>query len=181
MELFETSGTKRVTISEIAHKAGVSQVTIYNHFQSKELLIRDMMKNLILQSVEKFEEIVRNSESFTEKIQKILFMETEVNRKGHWELIKTAAENDPEVRRFVDSTFGVQMKQQLLALVHEGQRQECINPELSSESILMHIDIFQSYFFDHDDFLTDPRNNSRLVDNRFSLFWHGLDGKRVNR
>ncbi|MBO8138704.1 MAG: helix-turn-helix transcriptional regulator [Desulfotomaculum sp.] len=35
---------RRVTINQIAKKAGVSQVTIYNHFDSKEELVRDVVR-----------------------------------------------------------------------------------------------------------------------------------------
>ena len=34
LELFKVYGFKKVSINDIASKAGVSQVTIYNHFGS---------------------------------------------------------------------------------------------------------------------------------------------------
>ena len=43
LELFKTYGFKKVSISDIAHKAGVSPVTIYNHFGSKDELVRDVV------------------------------------------------------------------------------------------------------------------------------------------
>ena len=37
-ELFSQFGVMKVSIADIARKAGVSQATIYNHFGSKEAL-----------------------------------------------------------------------------------------------------------------------------------------------
>jgi len=48
LELFQTYGFKKASINEIAHKAGVSQVTIYNHFGSKEGLVREVVKKLYI-------------------------------------------------------------------------------------------------------------------------------------
>ena len=39
LSLFQQYGVQKVTISEIAKKANVSQVTIYNYFESKDNLL----------------------------------------------------------------------------------------------------------------------------------------------
>ena len=44
MELFGAYGFGKVSINDIARKAGVSHVTIYNHFNSKEELISDVVR-----------------------------------------------------------------------------------------------------------------------------------------
>ncbi len=41
--LFKTYGFKKVSMGEIASKAGISPVTIYNHFNNKEELVRDII------------------------------------------------------------------------------------------------------------------------------------------
>lgn len=47
LELFKAYGFGKVTVNDIAYEANVSQVTIYNHFGSKEKLVREVIINLL--------------------------------------------------------------------------------------------------------------------------------------
>ena len=40
LELFQVHGIKKTTTNDIAREAGVSPATVYNHFGSKEDLVR---------------------------------------------------------------------------------------------------------------------------------------------
>ena len=42
-ELFAQFGVERVSMADIARKAGVSQATIYNNFANKETLTREFV------------------------------------------------------------------------------------------------------------------------------------------
>jgi AcrR family transcriptional regulator len=46
-ELFSQFGVDKVSIADIAHKAGVSQATIYNNFSNKESLAREFVTNAV--------------------------------------------------------------------------------------------------------------------------------------
>jgi AcrR family transcriptional regulator len=43
LELFEKFGYNKVTVAEIAKRASVSQVSIYNFFESKENLKKELL------------------------------------------------------------------------------------------------------------------------------------------
>jgi len=45
-KLFSQFGVEKVSIVDIARKAGVSQATIYNNFGSKEALVREFVTPL---------------------------------------------------------------------------------------------------------------------------------------
>ena len=45
LELFQTYGFEKVSIGEIARRAGVSQVTIYNHFESKDAILEEIFEH----------------------------------------------------------------------------------------------------------------------------------------
>lgn len=51
LALFMEYGIQRVSITEIAKKANVSQVTIYTYFESKENLVRLVFKFYVDQSM----------------------------------------------------------------------------------------------------------------------------------
>jgi AcrR family transcriptional regulator len=51
--LFVEQGIKKTSLEEIAHRAGVTRVTVYRHFGDKESLVRDMFS----EAAEVFEDI----------------------------------------------------------------------------------------------------------------------------
>ena len=73
LELFRTYGFQKVSIAEIARGAGVSQVTIYNHFDSKEGLVRDVLKWHMSDLLDKYLGIMNSDEPFMEKLENIVF------------------------------------------------------------------------------------------------------------
>ena len=46
-ELFSKFGADKVSVNDIARKAGVSQATIYNNFGSKDELVHDYRKSIV--------------------------------------------------------------------------------------------------------------------------------------
>ena len=72
LELFQAFGFKKVSMSEIASRAGVSPVTIYNHFGSKRELIRDVVKSLSQNTLEKFRAVIESETPFIEKLETII-------------------------------------------------------------------------------------------------------------
>ena len=57
-ELFSQHGVDKVSVMDIAHKAGVSQVTIYNNFGSKEALAREFVGFMVDMLENRVQEIV---------------------------------------------------------------------------------------------------------------------------
>src|SRR5690625_2362082 len=72
-DLFQLYGVQKVTIAEIAKKANVSQVTIYNYFQSKDNLIRSVFKYYVDRIWEEQKKLLLSDLSFHEKLEKIIF------------------------------------------------------------------------------------------------------------
>src|SRR5512146_1125543 len=78
-ELFSSRGLKDVTIAEIASKANVSQVSIYNFFQSKENLVRQALFVYMDERMKESERILESEIPFREKLER-LFSITEAAR-----------------------------------------------------------------------------------------------------
>ena len=56
-ELFSRFGADKVSVNDIARKAGVSQATIYNNFGSKDELVHDYRKSIVDGIAGRFREI----------------------------------------------------------------------------------------------------------------------------
>ncbi|MDI3410228.1 TetR/AcrR family transcriptional regulator [Bacillus sonorensis] len=59
LEMLKTWEPRRIRITDIAKKANVSQVTIYNYFGSKEALLEDVFKDYIDQAVNEFADYMK--------------------------------------------------------------------------------------------------------------------------
>src|SRR5690606_40823795 len=73
LSLFQEYGVQKVTIAEIAKKAHVSQVTIYNYFESKDNLVYHVFKyyvdNIWEEQKEMLESDIPRSEEHTSELQ----------------------------------------------------------------------------------------------------------------
>lgn len=67
-ELFSQFGVDKVSMADIARKAGVSPATIYNNFESKETLAREFVSGMVEGLVSRAQEIITPQGSYQEKI-----------------------------------------------------------------------------------------------------------------
>lgn len=72
LNMLSTSSMKEIRIADIAREAGVSQVTIYNYFGSKEALIREIFLEFMESILDEFEAVVTGEAALKEKIEFII-------------------------------------------------------------------------------------------------------------
>lgn len=98
-------GIQKVSIAEIAEKANVSQVTIYNYFESKHKLSKDVFEYYITKASEDFEKLVYSDLPFPEKIKQIIFNKKEISKQIHQEfyyfLMKEYADEGNILEKFM--------------------------------------------------------------------------------
>ncbi len=178
LELFKIYGMKKVSINDIASRAAVSPVTIYNHFGSKEELVRDVVKQLILSLQQKYQAIIEGDKPFLEKLESIIFDKTEIARDYNAEFIQRAISNDPEIQQFINSIWETKVTQMMVDFFEEGRRQGYINPELSQETILLYTEIFRQGIMAHPGLFVGPEHNEKLVRELSYLYLYGVMGRR---
>ena len=62
--LFSERGFNEVKIEHIAKEANVSQVTIYNHFGSKDALFRELIQEFIICEFQYYKDLARKNYLF---------------------------------------------------------------------------------------------------------------------
>jgi AcrR family transcriptional regulator len=82
LSLFARKGLS-VTIDEIAKTAGLSKGLIYSHYQSKEALIAELVRQAAVISGTSIKEIADGDSSAAEKIKQITAMMCEMLSNGH--------------------------------------------------------------------------------------------------
>jgi len=178
LELFKVYGFKKVSINDIARKADVSQVTIYNHFGSKDGLVREVVKAQLMGILERAREIMKEDRPFPEKLETIVFDKTKIASQYRGELMQTAAQNDPEMRQWIDSWWQSDVNQITVDLLEEGKRQSYINTQQSEEILILYLEILRRGVFASPDLLANLEPDVELYRKLNHLFIYGLMGKR---
>lgn len=182
--LFGQFGVEKVTIADIARKAGVSQATIYNNFGSKDALAREFVTAMVEQLVHRVEEVISTDQTYQEKMLAFIRFISEIT--GHGRPIGTDVtvfassddlRNDPLIKSVRDSAQD-RVADLLLGLVEEGKKQGQISPDLSEEA-------FRIYFLAFMNIFTEPQLQRRffgepeLARDLGSLMMYGLGDRLV--
>ena len=176
LELFKSYGFEKVTINDIARSASVSQVTIYNHFGSKEELVREVTKTFLQSLLENYRAIIKGEGTFIEKLEQIVFDKIEMLSQYHGEFTQKMIRVDPEIRQFIDSTWWQEVNQLTVDLFNEGKREGYVNQEMSQEAILVYNEILRRGIFASSS-LVNIVQNVELIRELMTLFCYGLMGK----
>jgi AcrR family transcriptional regulator len=173
LELFRVHGFKKVSINDIASKAGVSPATIYNHFGSKEGLVRETLKQHIRNNLTRYKKIIESDRPFPDRMEAIVFAKETIAQQYSTELIQTALSDDPEIRQFLEAKYR-DIAKRISDFYQEGKRQGYINPKISQEAIMLYFDILRRGITDYAGIFTTPERNARLVREISSLYLYGL-------
>ena len=182
-ELFSQFGVDKVSMTDIARTAGVSQATIYNNFGSKEALAREFVASAVESLVSRIQEFLIPERSYQEKMtaffQFISTMMTGDKPSPSGNTIFTSSldlQNDPEIKR-IRMEAQEKMIALMLGLIEEGRQQGQVNPELSEEALRIYFTIFMDVFT-HSEFQRQYSRRPNLVDELGSLMLYGLNGEK---
>ena len=183
-ELFCQFGVERVSIVDIARKAGVSQATIYNNFGSKETLVREFVTTMVDQLVNRVQEVLSYDKPYWEKMAAFINIIAEMMANGRPSegnvtgfTNNYALQNDPEIKKIRDSAQG-RMTDLLLGLIREGKEQGQIHSDISEDALLVYFKAFMDIFIDPQ-FQQQYYKNPKVVQDLGSLMIYGLGGQHT--
>lgn len=179
IELFRTYGFEKVSLVDIARKAHVSHVTIYNHFGGKEDLVRDIIETAIAEVVEASREVIDSDIPFLEKLERIIAYKMDTAGQYHGELMRTAVQDNPAMREFIESLWAREVDDLVRKLIAEGKELGYINRELSQEAILYYFDIIKNGAFASAGLLDTIKVDARLAHDLNCLFLYGLVDRKL--
>ncbi len=177
LELFRVHGIRKAAINDIAQKAGVSPATVYNHFGSKEDLVRSAVKHFLTSAVADLRKIIEGGLPFLEKLEQIILYKSDILGQYQGEFMQTLISEDPEIRHIVDAVYLVEIRQSIIDFYEEGKRQGYVNPELSTETIMRYSLIVRSGMAAESSLSEDPEHNRKWLQELTPLFLYGRLGK----
>lgn len=166
-------GSEKISIREIAKIAGVSQVTIYNHFENKEALIKHTMEILIDEVLLEYDTIIDLDILFEEKLKKIFDIRKAISGQGILFSLTKIAKSDSYIAEKIETDLQRKMKISFLKLIQYGKDEGKINYNTNDNAILTYFQIFKSYYIEPSNaklFIQDPE----LVFDIWELFWNGI-------
>jgi len=176
LELFRAYGFQKVSIGEIARRAGVSQVTIYNHFASKEGLVHDVLRWHMMDLLEKYMDIMNSEKPFLEKLESIVFDKSQMAAQFQGELMQTIIQDDPEIMEFIEQIYKTRINPAMIKFFNEGIQQGYITPKISMETILLYFEIIRHGFYDTDKVSEQVNKKPELLKELIQLMTYGLNG-----
>ncbi|MEA4898994.1 MAG: TetR/AcrR family transcriptional regulator [Christensenellaceae bacterium] len=173
LELFDQHGFDKVTVTEIAEKAHVSKVSIYNFFESKDNLRRVIVKDLLDESIARIKGLIDKEGDFVDKIEEYMQIRTWFFGKHNLRFFFEAVENDPELRQYFDD-FNATNKRLVMEFIEKGKRSGVFKPNASDSAIEICIDMIQTYLLHNREIHSRFEHNPELVREVNMLFLDGL-------
>lgn len=178
-ELFSAYGVQKVSIAEIAKKAKVSQVTIYNYFGSKDELLRDVTISLLEKRLKDDADVIESDLPFPEKIETYISEKTNELSAMNPDFLKSMMSEDPILRQMSEDFTKNKYIPLLLELIEKGREEGYIHHHISNEAILIYINMFRED--KRSNGLFDIEHSRSLFKELVTLFFYGIFGKSVDK
>jgi AcrR family transcriptional regulator len=169
-ELFSKFGADKVSVNDIARKAGVSQATIYNNFGSKDELIHDYRKSIVTLVASRFREILVWKKSYVEKFQGFLQSWIDIADRYKIEIEGSGTKQTRDV-------ISTEIENSFREFIKEGKEQGNLRSDLSDEAIITYIKFFQQGISNNAEIRDSMHRDPKLSQDLLSLFMYGFSGQ----
>ena len=169
-ELFSRFGADKVSVNDIARKAGVSQATIYNNFGSKDELVHDYRKTIVNGIASRFREILVWKKSYLEKFQGLLQSWIDVADRYKIEIESSGTTQSPDV-------ISMEIENSFRGFIKEGKEKGNLRSDLSEEAITAYIKFFQQGISNNPAIHDKMHRDEKLSSDLLSLFIYGIKGQ----
>lgn len=171
--LFQKEGIKKVSISRIAKEANVSQVTIYNYFESKEKLLYEALVYIVSQMWEEYRKLIDQPLSYEEKMKRFIFSESQAVHDLHEEFSDYMMDQFKIPGNFIERLYQEKALPAMMQLVQQGRDEGFIDSSISDTAIFVYLQMFTDYLQKEDAI----EQLVPLTEELMKLFFYGIAGK----
>jgi AcrR family transcriptional regulator len=174
-ELFSRFGADKVSINDIARKAGVSEATVYNNFGSKENLVRDYHGTIVEKIASSFRGIIVMKKSWVDKFQGFLQSWIDIADRYKLEIESTRYSDDSNQgdNESLNSVKG-EIENSFREFIKEGKEQKSLRSDISDEAIMTYIKFYQQGISNNPGIKERMRRDNKFSDDLLSLFMYGI-------
>ncbi len=173
-ELFMQYGFNKVSIADIARKASVSQVSIYNFFESKENLKRQLLKKLWENYYTAMISIIKNDGSIQNKIERLLFTVADYSRNYTANFMTESVRLQLENGEDASATQLADLDATVFSLLEQGKKVGVIRDSISTNAMVNFIEMFKYHIMHSPEAVAKYDMNPELLREMVSLFLAAL-------
>ncbi|MEK5414886.1 TetR family transcriptional regulator [Paenibacillus odorifer] len=177
MEMLKNWEPKRLRIADIAKEAGVSQVTIYNYFGSKEALLSESFKDFVQKEIQKFEDYIYQEHSLKEIMGYILTMERETYSGLSPATVKELMVEDQEMFHYIEERYANDILPVLVKMVEDGKARGEISNKVSTKGILSLMGMYMRNAGELLDEASKQEDMDAFIEEAIHIFFYGICGK----
>jgi len=174
LELFQQYGMNKVTVRDIASRAGVSHVTVYKYFQDKSDIIRRVIKTQSISVLEKLREIIAADIPLEEKLNALIFQRAQMAAQSKRNQIFNIIASDPELRDYFISVWQKETSRMELALLEEGIRKGYTHANVTKEMMHLYLEIIRDGLLSDESRLLRVLADEQTVKMLHDIVLHGL-------
>ncbi len=172
-ELFTERGVTDVGVGEIAAKAGVSQVSIYNYFGDKHTLAKEVLIAFLDKAIQEYEEILNRGIPFSEKLEIVMAKKHDAVIGASRSHFSEYAWSDKVLQQVYWEAAAVKSAHIYLRFIDLGKKEGAIDERIPNDAIL-------KYLYSSISILQEPeylKTSDEYKLGIFKLFLYGLLGK----
>ncbi len=136
LKLFRDKGYTNVSINELAAASGVSSVSIYNYFGSKEGLVKECARILMRETTQAVESLLSEGIGFKEKLLQAVTLCAEMPNKLLEHDFSPEAINDKVFLELFSESASDVRREILGAFIESGRQEGAIDASISTETVL---------------------------------------------
>lgn len=174
LELFKQHGFNKVSIADIASKASVSQVSIYNFFISKENLKKELLKTLWDNYYHMMLSNMESESSLRQKIEKLFYNIVTFSRNYSMNFMMESIRNQMEKEENTGEMQLQKIQEMTIDLLEQGKSAGVIKNTISTQVMIGYIEIFRFYFINNQEAVVKYDQNPELLAKMISLYLNAL-------
>lgn len=174
LSLYLKKGLQDTTVAEIAADAGVSKVTIFNYFGTKDNLIREVVLHYISEIYAEFHAIVHSDLSFETKLEKMMFLKSAELEHSSSEFIDEIMEEYNRTDSRIRELYEREGLELYMNLFMQGKNEGKIHDELTIEAMIVYLSIFSEGLRKKSIYSSVLPYTKEVME----LFLYGLAGKK---
>lgn len=174
LELFKKYGFNKVSIVDIASKASVSQVSIYNFFNSKENLKNELLKKLWENYYQEITSIIESDDPIQSKIEKFFYTVVEYSGNYSANFIAESFRNQLLKEENAAELQIKSIEKEITSLLNQGILEGVIKNNVSIHAMLSYIEMFRFYVINNPEAVLEYDRNPKLLKEMITLYLNAL-------
>lgn len=172
-QLFSKRGITDVSINEIATKAEVSQVSIYNYFGNKNSLAKEVLASYLNKTMDEYDEILEREIPFSEKLKIIMDKKHEATAELSHSAFSKYAWEDKTLQQVYNEAANSKAISIYNKFIKLGKKEGAIDNSIPNDAIIAFLLSSVSIIEQSDYLKTSPEYKMGIL----RLFLYGLLGK----